>query len=141
MRPFDIHEPGLSQKQAWDRVASEVRAGRMVQPGACAVCDCKEKLWGHHWRGYEYPLDVWWVCSSCNRLLTVHDGTQTLEMARAEMPGLKAGGGRVSGGGGVWVPVTLADLVALVPGKEEYFALLGGGSYACTTQTDGDQDT
>jgi len=90
---IDERVPGCTQKQAWDRLNAEVRAGRLEKPSICVVCDLKEKLWGHHWRGYEYPLDVWWVCSSCNRLLTVHDGTQTLEDARAEMPGLKAGGG------------------------------------------------
>jgi hypothetical protein len=82
----------LTQKQAWDMVSAEVRAGRMLQPGTCATCDAKEKLWGHHWRGYDYPCDVWWVCSSCNRLLDVHDGSQTLEAARVDVAAKRASG-------------------------------------------------
>ena len=39
MIPTDAHVPGLSPKQAHDKVATEVRAGRMLQPGACMVCD------------------------------------------------------------------------------------------------------
>lgn len=31
---------------------------------------------GHHWRGYDHPLDVWWVCVACNRALhDKHDGS------------------------------------------------------------------
>jgi len=33
-------------------------------------------IFGHHWRGYDYPLDVWWVCGSCNLALAgKHDGS------------------------------------------------------------------
>lgn len=41
------------------------------------------RIEGHHWRGYEYPLDVWWVCSRCNhQLCGKHDGSLTKEQAR-----------------------------------------------------------
>jgi len=34
-----------------------------------------KRLVAHHWRGYDFPLDVWWVCYSCNTILTKrHDG-------------------------------------------------------------------
>lgn len=37
----------------------------------------------HHWRGYEYPLDIWWICRSCNRKLQhKHDGSLSIEEAR-----------------------------------------------------------
>lgn len=126
----DAHVPGLTPKQAHDRVATEVRAGRMPQPGTCAVCDAKARTWGHHWRGYEYPLDVWWVCSSCNRLLTCHDGSVSLEEARAAMPALKAGERtphtRGAGRAEQMVPVTAADLRRMVPTEEDLERLLKG---------------
>jgi hypothetical protein len=89
----------------------------MPQSGTCAVCDVKCRTWGHHWRGYEYPLDVWWVCSSCNRLLDCHDGSVSLEEARARMPALKAGEGvpKMSRADGPLVPATAADLARMVP--------------------------
>jgi len=37
----------------------------------------------HHWNGYDNPLDVWWICRSCNRKLQhKHDGSLTLELAK-----------------------------------------------------------
>lgn len=39
------------------------------------------KLIAHHWRGYGHPLDVWWVCYSCNRRLSGHDGKMTKQQA------------------------------------------------------------
>lgn len=37
----------------------------------------------HHFRGYDFPLDVWWVCRSCNRrLVNKHDDSLTIEEAR-----------------------------------------------------------
>ena len=37
----------------------------------------------HHWRGYEYHEDVWWICYSCNRKLhNVHDGSLDKDAAR-----------------------------------------------------------
>ena len=35
-----------------------------------------KKLVAHHWLGHKYPLEVWWVCYSCNTNLTGrHDGS------------------------------------------------------------------
>ena len=37
----------------------------------------------HHWRGYEYHEDVWWICYSCNRkLMGRHDGSMDKSAAR-----------------------------------------------------------
>lgn len=37
----------------------------------------------HHWRGYDYPDDLWALCQSCNmRLAYRHDGSLTIEEAR-----------------------------------------------------------
>lgn len=65
-------------------VRTAKKNGKLIVPLRCEVCgkDPSEEpdpMWreifkptplvAHHWRGYEYPLDVWWVCSSCNREL------------------------------------------------------------------------
>lgn len=37
----------------------------------------------HHYRGYDHPYDVWFICMSCNRRLQhKHDGVMNLEQAR-----------------------------------------------------------
>ena len=37
----------------------------------------------HHWKGYEFHDDVWWLCYSCNRkLFGKHDGSISKEDAR-----------------------------------------------------------
>lgn len=42
----------------------------------------------HHWRGYDYPDDVWWVCYACNYVLQgCHNGAFTLEEARRDLLG------------------------------------------------------
>jgi len=39
----------------------------------------------HHWAGYDQEnwLNIWWVCRRCNVRLTSHDGSQSLEQAKA----------------------------------------------------------
>jgi hypothetical protein len=73
---FDVAEV------ARDHLRKEVKAGRIVKPDQCQLCGTDGLLFGHHWRGYAFPLDVWWVCISCNTVLKVHDGSQSFESAR-----------------------------------------------------------
>lgn len=71
-------------------VSKAIRRGEMVPPSVCSVCGidvvqyhlkydgsniphANPKIVAHHWRGYAYPLDIWWVCTSCNYHLP-HDG-------------------------------------------------------------------
>lgn len=63
-------------KDAANAVLRAVAKGTLVRPERCELCDTTVKTYGHHWRGYDYPLDVWWVCSPCNKALrNCHDGT------------------------------------------------------------------
>lgn len=75
-----------------------MKKGELVKPDVCELCGYDStrrndttythsfqnpRIVAHHWRGYEYPLDVWWICASCNRKLTGrHDGTLSKEQAR-----------------------------------------------------------
>lgn len=80
---WDASHPG---EVARDKLRKEVKAGRIVKPDFCQLCGHSGNLLGHHYRGYAYPLDVWWICHSCNTFPALrHDGTQTIEQARAAM--------------------------------------------------------
>lgn len=75
-----------------------VKRGELVRPTACQLCgaqpgsavhrddDIPHPLIGaHHWRGYDYPLDVWWLCTPCNAAFKGrHDGSVTFEQAYEE---------------------------------------------------------
>jgi hypothetical protein len=66
------------------------KIGQIAKPcTACQVCDKTDQLVKHHWHGYNYKLDVWWVCHSCNKKLKFHDGSMTLEQARQWIKKLK----------------------------------------------------
>ena len=43
-----------------------VRSGRLKKPDKCEVCQEEGKISGHHWHGYENPLDVLWTCPRCH---------------------------------------------------------------------------
>jgi hypothetical protein len=44
-----------------------VRKGRIIKPTKCSKCGVTAcKIEGHHHRGYYYPLDVIWLCTSCH---------------------------------------------------------------------------
>ena len=63
------------------KLRTELEAGRITKPAKCEVCKTGKAHIAHHWRGYGYPLDVWWVCITCNRRLDVHDGSISLKQA------------------------------------------------------------
>lgn len=46
-----------------------VSRGLIVKPEKCETCKTKtpkEKLHGHHHKGYENPLEIIWICHSCH---------------------------------------------------------------------------
>lgn len=69
-------------------VNNAVKDGKLIPLEICEVCGHaphgkRDALEAHHWRGYQYPLDVWWVCRRCNQKLTgIHDGSMTLDQAK-----------------------------------------------------------
>jgi hypothetical protein len=72
-----------------------IRNGALIPQKKCEICGKYEgtkqysfetpvKIFPHHYRGYDFPFDVWWVCRSCNRnLINKHDNSLTIETARA----------------------------------------------------------
>ena len=68
---------------ARNNLTHEVRQGRMVRASSCELCGSgRGVMVGHHWKGYGYALNVWWICVTCNQLIDVHDGSLTKEDAR-----------------------------------------------------------
>lgn len=53
----------------------EIVMGRITRPDTCAKCgdtpgrgrDGRSLIHGHHHKGYDYPLDVEWLCVQCHR--------------------------------------------------------------------------
>lgn len=73
----------ISQTIATSRLNTAVRRGEVTPLDECQLCDKPGYTVAHHWRGYDYPTDVWWVCNPCNTLLSgKHDGSLTLAEAR-----------------------------------------------------------
>jgi len=86
-------------KRAHTLVKQAIDDGKLTRPDRCELCGCnaaeweaipwrkklgrKFRIYAHHWRGYEYPLDVWWVCQPCNwKLRKKHDGMLIKEDAQ-----------------------------------------------------------
>ncbi len=75
------------RSEAHRLVNRSIKRGEIKRPSKCEICEAKQRIWhsfsndkviivAHHWRGYDYPFDIWWVCISCNALLRgVHDGS------------------------------------------------------------------
>lgn len=70
------------QSKAQSAIQYEVRKGAIVKPKTCQTCGDERKLVAHHWRGYDHPLDVWWICHPCHKKFPKHDGSVTLERPR-----------------------------------------------------------
>lgn len=86
------------QQFAHKEVNKAIRNGTITRPDTCEICGAmpgvsslrtlsgrpasRTLVVGHHWRGYLYPLDIWWLCASCNLMLgSRHDGSLTKEQA------------------------------------------------------------
>lgn len=96
----------MNPEAARQQVYYVVKRGELVKPTVCELCECDvtapqdswitqifggeshARIVAHHWRGYDHPLDVWWICASCNRkLVGKHDGSLTREQARELITG------------------------------------------------------
>lgn len=72
-------------------VRKALQSGYLTRPESCEVCGfspfplARTKIQAHHWNGYDHPLDVWFICKSCNAILQgkkFHTGQVTKEQAR-----------------------------------------------------------
>jgi hypothetical protein len=44
------------------------RDKRVAKAGHCEICSSTDRIQGHH-HDYAKPLDVWWLCDHCHKLL------------------------------------------------------------------------
>jgi hypothetical protein len=54
--------------KARNAVYYAVRTGKLIRPDHCSKCSKECKPHGHHYRGYEYKLDIIWLCETCHHL-------------------------------------------------------------------------
>lgn len=60
---------------ARQRLGTAIKRGLILKPATCSVCgiapepaiDGRSQIQGHHYRGYDKPLDVQWLCVPCHR--------------------------------------------------------------------------
>ena len=100
----DTKEHYKSQSSARIAIRRAIENGLLVRPSRCELCkskptpqkiNCidgrilnKSGIMAHHYNGYDKPLDVWWVCHSCNSKMRgerFHSGIMTLEDARKNL--------------------------------------------------------
>lgn len=86
---------------ARNKVSKALESGHLSRPKKCELCGDtpkpsqvkskngktrkRPKIFAHHWNGYNNPLDVWWICQSCNLKLRgqkYHSGQVTKEEAK-----------------------------------------------------------
>lgn len=78
-----------TQSSAMKMVENAIKRGELTRPEQCEICTCRpradkvQSIVAHHWNGYDHPLDIWWICRSCNRILAYkHDGSLNKEQAK-----------------------------------------------------------
>lgn len=71
-------------RQSWeiDKVSNSAHAavnfalkkGALIRPDVCELCGRHTRsdaqvptIVAHHYKGYGYPLDIWWICRVCNK--------------------------------------------------------------------------
>lgn len=65
---------GAKAMKARRAVRHAIKMGRLVRPEICLKCgknpgrgaDGRQLIQGHHYKGYDYPLDVEWLCAKCH---------------------------------------------------------------------------
>lgn len=60
------------KRKAQRKLNYQIESGKMIR-GFCECCGT-EKADAHHWKGYDHPLDVQWLCRSCHVTLEPRRG-------------------------------------------------------------------
>lgn len=65
----EMREKYQTEYKARGVLNSAVYSGRIIKPSRCSSCmaNCpSHMIHGHHYNGYDNPLDVEWLCSECH---------------------------------------------------------------------------
>jgi hypothetical protein len=64
-----------NKQRAYYRTDRAIANEELLMPEACELCGSNHNIMPHHWKGYGHPLDIWFICRSCNNILRGrHDG-------------------------------------------------------------------
>lgn len=65
-----LKESNKEKIQAGSRLHYAVRTGKIIKPLKCENCNTiPKRLEAHHYKGYDHPLEVKWLCTSCHKLI------------------------------------------------------------------------
>ena len=88
------------KSQAQSAITKATKEGILTRPDKCELCgstpgtltirkpkgaEQRTLIEAHHANGYESPLDIWWICRSCNQKMKgyrFHRGNLTRQQAR-----------------------------------------------------------
>lgn len=59
--------------RAMDILRNAIRAGRVVRPNRCQICNKECTPHGHH-EDYSLPLAVLWLCAQCHKMWSKQRG-------------------------------------------------------------------
>lgn len=62
--------PTGPQRAAYSSVQKALRQGVLIRPANCSSCRKECKPEAHHFKGYDFPLDVQWLCKDCHIAVT-----------------------------------------------------------------------
>lgn len=90
IRSIEVFE---ARSRAIRIVGEAIRCGELERPDKCELCDRKpgnkvngiSKIVAHHWKGYDHPLSVWFICHTCNMRLRgeeYHNGSVSKDEAK-----------------------------------------------------------
>lgn len=54
------------ERKAWRMVNAAVKKGTLAKPGRCEGCERAAHLHAHHYKGYDHPMEVVWLCVPCH---------------------------------------------------------------------------
>ena len=54
------------KESARAKLRRAVKLGRMKKPDKCQRCGSDKQIESHHFRGYDHPFDVIWLCHKCH---------------------------------------------------------------------------
>jgi hypothetical protein len=70
------------QSVATRRLNQAVSNGTIKKGHKCVICGKTKGIVGHHYKGYDYPFDVWWICRRCNSILSNKSPESNLHNAK-----------------------------------------------------------
>jgi len=61
------YEKFTEKHNARHKLNYAVKTGKITKPKACSICGVSGvRIEGHHYKGYNYPYNVIWLCTPCH---------------------------------------------------------------------------